>query len=518
MSDSPVVIIYGSDGYGGYQEKGKVNPFKIDGYGSAGSPRGGVVSIQGVAGGTPQPVSVSALPLPTGAATETTLSSINTKTPALGQAAMAASSPVVIASNQTAIPITDNAGSITIDGTVTANAGTGPFPVSDNSGSLTIDTTQLPAALVGSRLDINNGAWLGSTAPSVGSKTSANSIPVVIASDQSAISVSDGGGSLTVDGTITANAGTGPWPVTDNGGSLTIDATSLPLPTGAATSVLQTTGNTSLGNIDTKIPALGQAAMAASSPVVIASNQSAVPVSGPLTDTQLRATAVPVSAASLPLPTGSATEATLSAINTKTLAAGQALMAASSPVVIASNQSAIPVADGGGSITIDGTVTANAGTGPFPVSDNAGSLTVDSTQLPAALVGSRLDINNGAWLGSTAPTVGQKTMANSVPVVISSDQAIIPSAPISSTSTLTNVAGSASSVTLLALNTSRRGATIVNDSAALLYVKLGTTASATSYTVRMTPNAYYEVPFGYTGRIDGIWGAATGNARITELT
>lgn len=55
---------------------------------------------------------------------------------------------------------------------------------------------------------------------------------------------------------------------------------------------------------------------------------AAVPVSGPLTDAQLRATAVPVSgtfwqatqpvsAASLPLPSGAATETTLSALNTK---------------------------------------------------------------------------------------------------------------------------------------------------------------------------------------------------------
>lgn len=39
----------------------------------------------------------------------------------------------------------------------------------------------------------------------------------------------------------------------------------------------------------------GQAAMANSAPVAIASDQSAIPVSGPLTDTQLRATPVPVS-------------------------------------------------------------------------------------------------------------------------------------------------------------------------------------------------------------------------------
>src|SRR5690348_5917081 len=35
--------------------------------------------------------------------------------------------------------------------------------------------------------------------------------------------INDNSGSLTVDGTVTANAGTGPWPVTDNGGSLTVD-------------------------------------------------------------------------------------------------------------------------------------------------------------------------------------------------------------------------------------------------------------------------------------------------------
>lgn len=77
---------------------------------------------------------------------------------------------------------------------------------------------------------------------------------------------------------------------------------------------------------------------------------TAVPVSGPLTDAQLRATAVPVSAGSLPLPTGAATAAlqttgnsTLSSIDGKTAPFGQAVMASSSPVVIASNQSAIQV-------------------------------------------------------------------------------------------------------------------------------------------------------------------------------
>ena len=46
---------------------------------------------------------------------------------------------------------------------------------------------------------------------------------------------------------------------------------------------------------------------------------SPVSVSGPLTDTQLRAADVPVSAASLPLPTGAATSANQTTANTSLL-------------------------------------------------------------------------------------------------------------------------------------------------------------------------------------------------------
>lgn len=86
------------------------------------------------------------------------------------------------------------------------------------------------------------------------------------------------------------------------------------------------------------------------------------------------------------------------------------------------------------------------------------------------------------------------------------------------TSAVTSVASSAASVTLLAANPNRLGAIIINDSNQVLFVKFGTTASSSSYSARLVSNGYYEVPFGYTGIIDGIWVAANGNARITELT
>ena len=86
------------------------------------------------------------------------------------------------------------------------------------------------------------------------------------------------------------------------------------------------------------------------------------------------------------------------------------------------------------------------------------------------------------------------------------------------TSAVTSVSASASNVTLKASNTGRYGLSIYNDSTANLFVKLGATASATSFTQRVAGGGAYEVPFGYTGIVDGIWESATGAARVTEVT
>jgi len=64
------------------------------------------------------------------------------------------------------------------------------------------------------------------------------------------VAVTDNSGSLTVDGTVTANAGTG---------TFAVSAASLPLPSGAATSANQSTANTSLANIDTDLGAQADA-------------------------------------------------------------------------------------------------------------------------------------------------------------------------------------------------------------------------------------------------------------------
>ncbi len=223
----------------------------------------------------------------------------------------------------------------------------------------------------------------------------------------------------------------------------------LPLPTGASTAALQTSGNASLTSIDTKLPSLDggyvpvtiknssiEISNDAGNPVPVSGTfwQATQPVSGtfwqatqPVSFTRLSsgtdsvtanigttnglalditvdsllkpsstlsavstitntvtvkadtlvnqtnafkvdgsAVTQPVSAVSLPLPTGAATESTLSSLSAKFSALGQATMAASVPVVLASNHSDIVTKKSASSYThlnSTGTTTIKSGAG-----------------------------------------------------------------------------------------------------------------------------------------------------------
>lgn len=102
---------------------------------------------------------------------------------------------------------------------------------------------------------------------------------------------------------------------------------------------------------------------------------------------------------------------------------------------------------------------------------------------------------------------------------INSDEVQIIQEVRCATATLTNVNDTASSTSILASNTDRRGVMIHNDSTSILYIKFGSTASTTSFTVKIPAGLGWEMPLPiYTGAIDGIWSAdASGAARITEL-
>ena len=86
-----------------------------------------------------------------------------------------------------------------------------------------------------------------------------------------------------------------------------------------------------------------------------------------------------------------------------------------------------------------------------------------------------------------------------------------------STNTTTSVASSLTDIVLLASNSARLGATFFNDSSSMLLIKLGGVTTLTDFTIKLFPQSYYEVPFGFTGNINGFWISAVGSARIGEL-
>ena len=118
---------------------------------------------------------------------------------------------------------------------------------------------------------------------------------------------------------------------------------------------------------------------------------TAVTVTGPLTDTQLRATAVPVSgtffqatqpvsATSLPLPTGAATETTLAALNTKVTTVNTGAVTISTALPAGSNLI--------GSVKQNGLSRANA-----PVFNNYASTSVTTAAYVQLVASSTATVN-----------------------------------------------------------------------------------------------------------------------------
>ena len=202
---------------------------------------------------------------------------------------------------------------------------------------------------------------LGKFPGSLGQKTSAASLGVVLASDQSAVPVAG-----------TFFQATQP-----------VSSAALPLPAGAATSANQATTNVSVASLDTKAPALGQALVGASVPVVLPA-------------TQITALTPPAAITGFATAANqTTTNVSLASVDTKTPALGQALAAASSPVVLPAAQ-----------IT---TLTPPAAITGFATATNQTATNVSLASLDTKLPAS----------------IGTKTSAASLGVVLASDQATL---------------------------------------------------------------------------------------------
>lgn len=82
-----------------------------------------------------------------------------------------------------------------------------------------------------------------------------------------------------------------------------------------------------------------------------------------------------------------------------------------------------------------------------------------------------------------------------------------------------NASVTTSNSTVLAANTSRKGAAFYNDSADRVYLKFGATASTTDFTVALDQDDVLVLENGdYSGIVDGITASGTSNVKVTEAT
>lgn len=310
---------------------------------------------------------------------DTNLKQVGGVSISLGQKAMAASIPVVIASDQVAFPVTAT--------------------VSIPSNGLTGSTVPAQATYIGANKSGNLTGLL------IGAQTSANSLAVVIASDQT----------VPISGTITANQGTAnslanKWPVqiTDGTNTMpTMDSTARP-------------GYQKItdGSVSVAIKGASSPAVAVDPAMVVAISPNNSVTVAQSTATNLYATAYQGSANTLAnawpvkITDGTNTMPTMDVVgragfhkltdgtNTITIKAASTPAAAADPalVVAISPNNTIP---------ISGTVTATN-----PANGSTGAA------VPAQA--NYIGVNSGGNL--TGLTFGQATMANSIPVVIASNQ------------------------------------------------------------------------------------------------
>lgn len=232
------------------------------------------------------------------------------------------------------------------------------------------------------------------------------------------------------------------------------------------------------------------------------SNTTAIPVSGTIT-----ATNPSVGTTGTTAPT-SATEA-------------GGLVSTTGPTVTSGNLSALSLTTAsalrvdGSAVTqpVSGTVAVSAITGALPAGANAlGSVSVSNFPATQPVSGTV------AVTQSTSPWV--TSISTALPAGTNSIGSVVVPQLSSATGTITSVALSLSSVSILASNAARKGFILVNDSTLTnAFVAFAATATTSAYTVKIAAGGSYESgTLSYTGAISAISSLASGNMRVTELT
>lgn len=158
---------------------------------------------------------------------------------------------------------------------------------------------------------------------------------------------------------------------------------------------------------------------------------------------------------------------------------------------------------------------------------SSNALKVDNSNVTQTVTGSVIATQGTSpWLTSRNWLLSNSTDSVGVTGTVTSVQGTTPwvvtgtvtsNAVTVTASTISRLSNSASNQTLLNANGARKTIYLYNDSTTNCYIKLGVTASLTSFSIKLfTTSAFIMDPPIYTGQIDYICDSGTGSMEVTE--
>jgi hypothetical protein len=216
------------------------------------------------------------------------------------------------------------------------------------------------------------------------------------------------------------------------------------------------------------------------------------------------------------LPTGANTIGSVNVLGGNATAVKVDGSAVTQPVSLVSAP-VTPVTDNGGSLTVDGSITATQATAASLKAQaqllNAAGSVVDyamtgAAGTPATDVVTVQGISGGTVIPVSGPLTDTQLRAAAVDVYPKQGTTV-------SISTFSNTAASSPLVSAVA---GRKVLTVFNEGPGNLFVSVGPTATSTTYQVRLSAGDYWECPQGQVSLAHTAGFGSAGNARVCEVS
>jgi len=162
--------------------------------------------------------------------------------------------------------------------------------------------------------------------------------------------------------------------------------------------------------------------------------------------------------------------------------------------------------------------------------NSSGAILVETTGVTAQPISGAVS-QSGIWTVRTQDGYGQPFLVKTTAAVAGDPALVVATIPdgyvqaiyehdTPGVSVRTSITNTVTPTVFLSANLNRKGATIYNRSNRTLLIATGAVnVSVSDFTMQIASLGYYELPYGFTGKVSGVWASSgTNNAIVTEFS